>query len=137
MMNHPNNDNVDDNAAVAPANIADDFVDKNHDVVAAVAVNNNDNDAAAAAANNNQNVDDDPNDDDDDQICQEAIGILQNRLKFPSRLRDQTIVRFTQQLIRNIKNNIHKMVADTLMVDRGMTCICSISYYIYRMMIPL
>ena len=136
MMNHPNNDNVDDNAAVAPANIADDFVDKNHDVVAAVAVNNNDH-YANAAANNIHNVDDDPNDDDDDQICQEAIEILQNRLKFPSRLRDQTIVRFAQQLIRNVKNNIHKMVADTLIVDMGMTCIRSIAYYIYRMIIPL
>ena len=56
----------------------------------AAVVNNNDH-YANAAANNNHNVDDDPNDDDDDQICQEAIEILQNRLIFPSRLRDQTI----------------------------------------------
>ena len=101
-------------------------------MVAAVAVNNNDNDAATAA--NNNDVDDDPDDDDDDdddQICQEAMENLQNRLKFPSRLRDPTIVRFAQQFIRNVQNNMHKMVTDTLKVDRGMMCAYPLNFLLH------
>ena len=93
--------------------------------------------AAIDGANNNNNEDEDDNDghggDDDDedededifdpaemeQICTEAMTLLQNRLNFPSKLRDRTIVRFAQQFINNVKEDIHETITDTRTVDEG------------------
>ena len=97
-MNHPpNNDNDNaDNGAVAPG-------------IAAV-----------------DDHDGDGDDDDDildpaeiEQICTEAMTLLQNRLNFHSKLRDRTMVRFAQQFIRNVKNDIHQTITDTRTIEEG------------------
>ena len=103
-MNHPpNNDNDNaDNGAVAPG--------------IAAAVDDHDGDGD----------DDDDNDDDDvldpaeiEQICTEAMTLLQNRLNFHSKLRDRTMVRFAQQFIRNVKNDIHQTITDSRTIEEG------------------
>ena len=71
---------------------------------------NDDPDNAAAVADEDHNEDED---EDDDAICTEAMTLLQNRLNFPSRLRDRTMVRFAQQFITNVKRDIHAMLTDT------------------------
>ena len=78
--------------------------------------NNADNDAvapgiAAAAADGDQ--------DEDDAICQEAMTLLQKRLNLPSRLRDRTMVQFAQQFIANVKEDIHKTITDTRLIEEG------------------
>ena len=122
-MNHPPNnnnviDNNADNDAMSPA-IAEVVVVGANDV-AVVA------DADAAAANEDQGVADvdvatldilPPAE--REQIYQEAMTLLQNRFNLPSRLRDRTMVRFAQQFIANVKEDIHKTITDTRMVDEG------------------
>ena len=74
---------------------------------------------AAAFDNDNDDDDDDENgaDADDDfidnpaemeRICNEAMVILKNRLNFPFPQSDKSIVRFPQQFITNVKEDIHK-----------------------------
>ena len=119
-MNHPNNENNED---------VDDFLDDDDDdVVAANAIDddNADNDAAApgiaAVAEDGDQEEEDEEDEDvdeDEAICQEAITLLQNRLKFHSRLRDRTMVRFARRFVRNVKNDIHKTITDTRTVEEG------------------
>ena len=61
----------------------------------------------------------DADDDEDDAICQEALALLQNRLNFPARLRDRTMVQFAQQFVTNVKEDIHKMLTDTHIEEEG------------------
>ena len=70
---------------------------------------------AAAAVADDQDADADA----DDAICMEAMTLLQNRLNFPSRLRDRTMVQFAQQFINNVKEDIHKMLTDTRTEEMG------------------
>ena len=70
---------------------------------------------AAAAVADDQDADADA----DDAICMEAMTLLQNRLNFPSRLRDRTMVQFAQQFINNVKEDIHKMLTDTRSEEMG------------------
>ena len=100
-MNHLNNENDQVNA-VAPA--IDEFLDDD----------------------DNEDDDEDAEDGDDvfdpaegERICQEAMTLLQNRLNVPSRLRDRTIVRFAQQFINNVKDDIYKMFTDTNREEEG------------------
>ena len=103
MNNPPNNDNNNDNG-------------------------NADNDAAApviAAVAEDGDHDDDEEEEEMfdpaeiEQICTEAMTLLQNRSKLPSRLRDRTMVRFAQQFIKNVKEDIHKMLTDTRLEEEG------------------
>ena len=119
-MNQPNHNDNDGDVAAVPANAA-----------AAAAANEDDDDAAAIPANahaaNNDEEEEDAVDDDDFnddpaemvRICNEAIAILQNRLHFPFPQSDRSIVRFAQQFIRNVKEDIHKTITDTRLVEEG------------------
>ena len=95
---------------------------------AAAAANDDDEEEEDTDEDEDEDADEDDDDDDDDdmfdpvegeQICQEAMTLLQNRLNLPSRLRDRTMVRFAQQFINNVKDDIHKMLTDTRTVEEG------------------
>ena len=91
---------------------------------------NADNDAAApviAAAAEDGDHDDEEEEEEEmfdpaeiEQICTEAMTLLQNRSKLPSRLRDRTMVRFAQQFITNVKEDIHKMLNRYAFRRRGL-----------------
>ena len=52
-----------------------------------------------------------------DRICQEAMTLLQEKSNLPSPQRDRSIVRFAQQFINDVKDDIHKMITDTRLVE--------------------
>ena len=54
-----------------------------------------------------------------ERICNGAMAILLNRLNFPSPQRDRAIVRFAQQFINNVKEDIHKTITDTRLIEEG------------------
>ena len=54
-----------------------------------------------------------------DRICTEALTLLQNRSKLPSRLRNRTMVRFAQQFIANVKEDIYETLTDMRLVEDG------------------
>ena len=116
-MNQPNHNDNDGDVAAVPANAAADEDDGDDDA-AAIPAN-------AHAANNDEEEEADADDDFIDnpaemtQICNEAMAILQNRLNFPFPQRDRSIVRFAKQFIRNVKEDIHKTITDTRLVEEG------------------
>ena len=141
-MDQPDNASAADEAlAVAAVG----FDNNNNDDAAALPAhvlaandNDDDDDDAHAVAANDQDQDDDNDDDDNadhddqddqdedifdsaesEQFCKEAMAILQQRLKFPSQIRDRSIVRFAKQFITNVKDDIHQMLTDTHMVEEG------------------
>ena len=70
----------------------------------------NNNDSAEILGDRDDDNDDANNDDDDgifdpaktEQIRTGALSILQNRVNFPSRLRDRSIIRFAHQFITKV-----------------------------------
>ena len=141
-MDQPDNASAADEAlAVAAVG----FDNNNNDDAAALPAhvlaandNDDDDDDAHAVAANDQDQDDDNDDDDNadhddqddqdedifdsaesEQFCKEAMAILQQRLKFPSQIRDRSIVRFAKQFITNVKDDIHQMLTDTRGVEEG------------------
>ena len=84
--------------------------------------NNVDNDAAALGIAAAMAEDEDQEEEDvdaDEAICQEAITLLQNRVKFHSRLRDRTMVIFARQFVNNVKEDIYQTITDTRTIDEG------------------
>ena len=53
------------------------------------------------------------------RICEEAMFILQHRLNFPAGQRDKSIVRFAQQFINNVQDDIHNTFTDIRKIDEG------------------
>ena len=76
------------------------------------------------------NDDDNDNDDDDDddsildpadiqRICNKVILVIQHREALPSRLRDRTIVKFAQQFLDNVGDDLLDMITDTRTDEAG------------------
>ena len=126
MMDHPNDDNVAAAAALAVAAIAmdDDDNDNNNNEDAADDNDDDDDDDELLLAVNNFEQDDDDDDAEEEEeeeeegdfiydpaegkrICDETMSILKHRLDFSAGQRDKSIVRFAQQFIKNVKDDIH------------------------------
>ena len=138
----PNNDHENNaaNAAAPPVAIVPFVADGEAEEVGVDAEeednNNNDDDEGEnndeEEVNFNEDEDDEDDDDEDDndddfmddptektRICQEAMTILLNRLQFPSPQRDRSIVRFAQQFIANVKEDIYETLTDMRLVEDG------------------
>ena len=82
--------------------------------------------------NNSDNEDDNDDDDDDgvdddgiqdpaeiQRICNKVISVIQQRAAFPSKIRDRTIVRYAQEFLDNVGNDVKNMITDTRTEENG------------------